>query len=420
MDPHGKLCESPLKAPAVEVVDLLSSDESAGDELDANDSRENAWEDVPEDESANDEDDILSFYEDALDAMDGEDENDSDSGGKKTTPFWLLLRLAHIPANFSQRRRGSMHPRRIPCLPQKVTTDWARSIYKGNRRSSDDYREEIVHGIRDSTPCVFGRSTRYCLLPSTKSLHCSRTVETKKASAIQHGRRCGVPTKGIEEYHRPHRRRGQSFPLKISLVHTDRPFKISTSLGIPDFRSKDTGLYSQLQHLGLNDPQEVFDISIFREDPSIFYSVAKDILPSTDKYSPTHAFIRLLQERGKLLTNFTQNIDNLEGHAGILPEKLIQCHGSFATASCVECKYNVKGEEIYKDLKAGRVARCDRCIRHIRQSTPAGIKRKRSSNGLPKGKKKRQEYEDSTDDEDYDIAVAGVMKVRAFFPQNCL
>lgn len=138
--------------------------------------------------------------------------------------------------------------------------------------------------------------------------------------------------------------------------------------------------------------------------------MAKDILPSTRKFSPTHAFIKLLQDKGKLLTNFTQNIDNLESYAGILPEKLIQCHGSFATATCVECKYLVKGEEIYKDLKAGRVARCDRCIRSLRQAKPFGIKRKRSTNGVPSSKKKRQSYEDSTDDEEYDIAVAGVMK----------
>lgn len=184
---------------------------------------------------------------------------------------------------------------------------------------------------------------------------------------------------------------------------------ISTSLGIPDFRSKETGLYSQLQHLGLGDPQEVFDISLFREDPSIFYSVAKDILPSNKKFSPTHAFIRLLQDKNKLLTNFTQNIDNLEGHAGILPEKLIQCHGSFATATCIECKYRVRCEEIYKELKAGRVARCDRCIRSIRQAKP-GFKRKRISNGSSSSRKKRQSYEDSTDDEDDDIAIAGVMK----------
>ena len=109
------------------------------------------------------------------------------------------------------------------------------------------------------------------------------------------------------------------------------------------------------------------------------------------------------------MTNFTQNIDNLEGHAGILPEKLIQCHGSFATATCIECKHRVKCEEIYRELKAGRVARCDRCIRSIREAKP-GLKRKRSSNGSTIPRKKRQSYEDSTDDEDDDIAVAGVMK----------
>lgn len=132
-------------------------------------------------------------------------------------------------------------------------------------------------------------------------------------------------------------------------------------------------------------------------------------MPSSKKFSPTHAFIKLLQDKNKLLTNFTQNIDNLEGHAGILPEKLIQCHGSFATATCIECRYKVKCEEIYKDLKAGKVARCDRCIRSIRQAKP-GLKRKRSSNESSGPRKRRQSYEDSTDDEDDDIAIAGVMK----------
>ncbi|MCJ1387526.1 NAD-dependent histone deacetylase sir2 [Xylographa bjoerkii] len=186
---------------------------------------------------------------------------------------------------------------------------------------------------------------------------------------------------------------------------------ISTSLGIPDFRSKNTGFYSQLEHLGFSDPQEVFDIENFREDPSKFYSVAKDILPSTNRYSPTHAFIRLLQEKDKLLTNFTQNIDNLEGHAGIRPEKLIQCHGSFATASCLECKYKVKCEEIYKEIKAGQVARCGRCIRRLQPDRASGMKRKRSANGKSHSRQRRKgDHEDSTDEDDYDTAAAGVMK----------
>ncbi len=154
----------------------------------------------------------------------------------------------------------------------------------------------------------------------------------------------------------------------------------------------------------------MFDIELFRDDPSIFYSVAKDILPSTNRYSPTHAFIRLLQDKGKLLTNFTQNIDNLERHAGILPEMLIQCHGSFATASCVECKFKVKGEDIQTDLKAGRVARCPRCVQQLKQGRIGGLKRKRSSNGH--SNRRRNSYDDDSDEEEDDnIRVAGVMKV---------
>jgi NAD-dependent histone deacetylase SIR2 len=161
---------------------------------------------------------------------------------------------------------------------------------------------------------------------------------------------------------------------------------ISTSLGIPDFRSKETGLYSKLAHLGLSDPQEVFDIEIFREDPSIFYSIARDILPDSNRFSPTHAFIALLQEKGKLLTNFSQNIDNLEAAAGIRPDKLVQCHGSFATASCVKCRHQVPGDTIREDLQAARVAHCPRCIDNLahlaaqrKPPTKKKKKRKRAS-----------------------------------------
>ena len=185
---------------------------------------------------------------------------------------------------------------------------------------------------------------------------------------------------------------------------------ISTSLGIPDFRSKHTGLYSKLEYLGLSDPQEVFDIELFREDPTIFYSVAKDILPSTKKFSPTHAFIRLLQDKNRLLTNYTQNIDNLEGYAGIDSEKLIQCHGSFATASCQECKHQITGDAIFAEMKAGNVPRCSQCLYRMRQIRPAGFKRKRSSDHSRSRSRKKEKYEDSSSEDDLSQA-AGIMKV---------
>ncbi|KAL2062937.1 hypothetical protein VTL71DRAFT_6009 [Oculimacula yallundae] len=187
---------------------------------------------------------------------------------------------------------------------------------------------------------------------------------------------------------------------------------ISTSLGIPDFRSKDTGLYSKLAHLGLNDPQEVFDISIFREDPSIFFSVAKDIIPDQERFTPTHAFIHLLQQKGKLLTNYSQNIDNIESIAGILPEKLIQCHGSFATATCQQCGYKIEGHLIFPDIRAGRIPHCDRCMADARRlHAPAAMKRKRSNQGQDKKKRRfDEEGGDSSEDDNYDDPKSGVMK----------
>lgn len=187
--------------------------------------------------------------------------------------------------------------------------------------------------------------------------------------------------------------------------------QVSTSLGIPDFRSKDTGLYSKLEHLGLSDPQEVFDIDIFLEDPSIFFSVAKDILPTEKKFSPTHAFIRLLQDKGKLLTNYTQNIDNIEANAGVLPEKIVQCHGSFATATCVECRHIVQGDSIFEDIKKGTIPECAACKKRLTQNgLPQGLKRKRSSNAA-QGDRKDNDQDNNSDEDDYELPTPGVMKV---------
>lgn len=181
---------------------------------------------------------------------------------------------------------------------------------------------------------------------------------------------------------------------------------ISTSLGIPDFRSKGTGLYSKLEHLGLSDPQEVFDIDVFKQDPTIFYSVAKDIIPATNRYTPTHKFIAMLHQRGKLLTNYSQNIDNLEVKAGLPKDRLIQCHGSFGTASCVQCSYQIEGEKIFPEIKAGNIPRCPRCAQSVR----APAKRKRSA-GSDK-RRRRWSADDSSDDDsgEYDMPSVGVMK----------
>lgn len=44
--------------------------------------------------------------------------------------------------------------------------------------------------------------------------------------------------------------------------------------------------------------------------------------------SVTHNFIGLLESRGKLTRNYTQNIDGLEHHANI--SNVFNCHGIFS------------------------------------------------------------------------------------------
>ncbi|NXA47978.1 SIR1 deacetylase, partial [Nothocercus julius] len=137
-------------------------------------------------------------------------------------------------------------------------------------------------------------------------------------------------------------------------------FQVSVSCGIPDFRSRD-GIYARLavDFPDLPDPQAMFDIEYFRKDPRPFFKFAKEIYPGQFQPSLCHKFIALMDKEGKLLRNYTQNIDTLEQVAGI--QRIIQCHGSFATASCLICKYKVDCEVVRGDIFNQVVPRCPRC-----------------------------------------------------------
>lgn len=136
---------------------------------------------------------------------------------------------------------------------------------------------------------------------------------------------------------------------------------ISTSAGIPDFRSKDTGLYHNLQKFNLPYAEAVFDIDYFEDTPEPFYALAKELYPGKFLPTKTHYFIQLLQKKGLLLRNFTQNIDTLERMAGLDAEYIVEAHGSFATASCVDCEEQADPEMVKKHALEGKVPHCDSC-----------------------------------------------------------
>ncbi|RDB15806.1 NAD-dependent protein deacetylase hst1 [Hypsizygus marmoreus] len=177
---------------------------------------------------------------------------------------------------------------------------------------------------------------------------------------------------------------------------------ISVSCGIPDFRSRD-GLYASLKDRGeydLDDPQQMFDITYFRENPAVFYSFASQIYPSNFIPSPCHRFIKLIEEKNQLLRNYTQNIDTLETLAGV--QRVLQCHGSFATASCLLCRRRVSGSEIEADIMRQKVPLCTVC------KPPAAPPPKKKK----QGKKKTKGAWDSEDEDESDQPAypPGIMK----------
>ena len=146
----------------------------------------------------------------------------------------------------------------------------------------------------------------------------------------------------------------------------------SVSCGIPDFRSRD-GVYARLRvdFPDLPDPQAMFDIFYFDHDPRPFFKFAKEIYPGQFKPSLSHQFIKKLEDNQKLLRNYTQNIDTLEMTADI--KKVIQCHGSFATATCTTCKYKVDAEHIREKILNQEIPHCEKCKKDVEEQPEQNI-----------------------------------------------
>ncbi|KAJ6601303.1 NAD-dependent deacetylase sirtuin-2 [Mycena vulgaris] len=133
---------------------------------------------------------------------------------------------------------------------------------------------------------------------------------------------------------------------------------ISTSAGIPDFRSPGTGLYDNLARLNLPYPQAVFELGYLIDHPEAFYTLARELAPGRFRPTMTHSFIKLLADKGLLNVCYTQQIDCLERRAGVPPELIIEAHGSFATQGCIKCKQPFPDDAFAAHLRAGTIPRC--------------------------------------------------------------
>ena len=65
----------------------------------------------------------------------------------------------------------------------------------------------------------------------------------------------------------------------INLVVCNCVWNISAA-GIPDFRSPVSGLYANMGRFNLPDPQAVFEIDFFKQNPEPFYTITRELFPA--------------------------------------------------------------------------------------------------------------------------------------------
>jgi NAD-dependent deacetylase len=131
---------------------------------------------------------------------------------------------------------------------------------------------------------------------------------------------------------------------------------ISTPSGIPDFRSPDSGLWTQV------DPWEVASLQAFRHNPERFYKWIRPLagLIHSAQPNPAHQALVRLEKAGHIQNIITQNIDGLHQKAGA--KSVIEVHGAIDTLTCVNCYQVIKTATILdKFLGGGEIPRCPKC-----------------------------------------------------------
>ncbi|TFK64374.1 DHS-like NAD/FAD-binding domain-containing protein, partial [Pluteus cervinus] len=152
---------------------------------------------------------------------------------------------------------------------------------------------------------------------------------------------------------------------------------ISCSSGIPDFRSEN-GIFSQVKQLFPNLPgtgRSFFDATVLQDQgmKSAFYRFMATLKRAVDAAppSPTHEFIKTLDDGGKLLRCYTQNIDGLEKKAGLSmsddlqddASRVVQLHAGLHTVRCTVCCTRYEWTAEYQTLfLEGQAPDCPDCL----------------------------------------------------------
>jgi NAD-dependent deacetylase len=135
---------------------------------------------------------------------------------------------------------------------------------------------------------------------------------------------------------------------------------ISVPSGIPDFRTPGEGLWEKV------DPMSVATIDAFHRDSKRFWNFYRPRFHALADKQPNlaHEALAELERRGFLDALITQNIDRLHRKAG--SERVIEVHGSIATASCTSCDAGFELEQVESLFDEEGIATCTCCAGKVK------------------------------------------------------
>jgi NAD-dependent deacetylase len=128
---------------------------------------------------------------------------------------------------------------------------------------------------------------------------------------------------------------------------------ISTPSGIPDFRSKNTGMWERY------NPIETASLTTFRTNPQRFWDWKRPLMLQmwAAQPNPAHLALARLENNGILKAVITQNIDGLHQRAG--SKTVLEVHGTINTLHCPRCRRRWPSLEYKLVLdKEGAMPRC--------------------------------------------------------------
>lgn len=128
---------------------------------------------------------------------------------------------------------------------------------------------------------------------------------------------------------------------------------ISTDSGIPDFRSTEGAFWIKNASRA-----QLMSQAYLTGKPKEFWPIFKDIfqVKISNQFEPNygHTFLKELEDMGKEVKIFTQNVDGLHIAAG--SSEVYEMHGTMKTATCPKCKIKHSLEHI----RQHDIPRCSR------------------------------------------------------------